>query len=167
MYDLAVTRNQNPSPAEPRGAPAGSAFLLAQVGAHAAARFAERLTELSLSPAHAGILRLVATGPRLNQREIAARLQAMPSRVVTLVDELETRGLVERKPRAGDRRSHDIVLTAAGRKTLGSLRRIATAHEEELTATLTEDEQAQLVVLLRRIADGAGLLPGAHPGYRR
>jgi hypothetical protein len=37
---------------------AGAAFLLAQVGAHAASKFAERLVELKLVPAHAGIFRI-------------------------------------------------------------------------------------------------------------
>jgi len=36
------------------GAPVGVAFLLAQLGAHGAARFAERLTVLRLRPAHTG-----------------------------------------------------------------------------------------------------------------
>src|SRR5699024_1520625 len=36
------------------------AFLLSQVGAHAAARFAERLEPLGLKPAHSGVLRVVA-----------------------------------------------------------------------------------------------------------
>jgi len=73
-------------PGEGRAAPTGVAFLLAQLGAHGAARFAERLTVLRLRPAHAGILRLIAAEPGLNQRELAVRLRAVPSRVVALVD---------------------------------------------------------------------------------
>ena len=41
-------------------APSGSlAFLLSQVGAHSAARFAERLAPLQVAPAHAGTLRVL------------------------------------------------------------------------------------------------------------
>ena len=41
------------------------AFLLAQVGAHAALRFGERLSHLKLTPPDAGILQMLsATGRR-------------------------------------------------------------------------------------------------------
>lgn len=149
------------------GAPVGVAFLLAQLGAHGAARFADRLGELRLGPAHAGVLRLVAAEPDLNQRALAARLHAMPSRVVALVDELEARGLLTRRRREADRRSHALQLTDAGRDTLASLRRIATAHEAEITAALTPDERERLAGLLRRLVDANGLTPGVHPGYHR
>ena len=46
----------------------GSAFLLAQVGAHAAQRFTERIGELDLTPAQVGLLRLVASRPGQSQQ---------------------------------------------------------------------------------------------------
>src|SRR5262249_31405041 len=50
------SRSTPSTPAGPRH-PRSTAFLLAQVGAHAAAQFAERLAPMGLAPAHAGILR--------------------------------------------------------------------------------------------------------------
>ena len=50
--------------------PSGTAFLLAQLGAHAAGRFGERIEVLGISPPHAGILRMIATTPSCNQRSI-------------------------------------------------------------------------------------------------
>ena len=147
--------------------PRGPAFLLAQVGAHAAARFAERLSPLGLTPAHAGVLRLVASGAELNQRALATRLSAAPSRVVVLVDELEARGLLRRVRREDDRRSHVLELTAAGRDALAHLREVATAHEDDVVAVLAPEERQQLADLLRRLAEAHGLPPGVHPGYRR
>lgn len=146
--------------------PTGVAFLLAQLGAHGAARFAERLTALGLSPPHAGILRLVAAEPGLNQRALAVRLRAVPSRVVALVDALEERGLLIRQRRADDRRSSVLELTEAGRSALASLREIADAHEAEITAALTPQERLHIAGLLRRLADANQLTPGVHPGYR-
>ena len=152
---------------EPRHQPpTGVAFLLAQLGAHGAARFAERLMVLGLSPPHAGILRLVAAEPGLNQRELAVRLRAVPSRVVALVDDLEERGLLTRQRRADDRRSSVLELTQPGRSALASLREIADAHEAEITAALTPGERLQIARLLRRLADANQLTPGVHPGYR-
>jgi hypothetical protein len=45
----------------------GMAFLLAQVGAHAASKFAQRLAKLRLSPPHAGILRTLNSTPAITQ----------------------------------------------------------------------------------------------------
>jgi DNA-binding MarR family transcriptional regulator len=74
--------------------PKSTAFLLAQVGAHAASRFALRLRELELAPAHAGILRVIAAGSGISQQVLASRLGMVPSRLVALIDELEALGLV-------------------------------------------------------------------------
>jgi hypothetical protein len=53
---------------------AGSAFLLAQLGAHATTLFAERIAPLDLTPPQAGFLRLVAAEPGSSQQAIASRL---------------------------------------------------------------------------------------------
>ena len=73
------------------------AFLLAQLGAHAASRFAEKLGALELTPPDAGILRLLRVAAGLSQQELAAKLQIHPSRLVAILDNLEKRGLVERR----------------------------------------------------------------------
>ncbi len=147
---------------------AGSAaFLLAQVGAHAAARFAERLSALKLLPADAGILRLVHASEGLSQQTLGARLRIAPSRLVALIDALEQRGLLERRDQPGDRRSYALYLTVRGREMLKDIGRIAREHEQALCAGLTEDERRHLSALLQRIADEQGLRPGVHPGYSR
>lgn len=71
-------------------------FLLAQVGAHAATRFAERLEPVSLKPSDAGIIRLLAESAGLSQQALASRLRMHASRLVAVVDDLERRGLVKR-----------------------------------------------------------------------
>lgn len=149
--------------------PAGSsspAFLLAQVGAHAAARFAERLREFDLSPSHAGILRILAATPALTQQALAGALGTQPSRLVALVDELEARELVERQSNESDRRRYALRLTEKGRSMLQSVGTVARAHRQELLAALSDDEQRQLSALLLRVAEQQGLTKGVHPGYR-
>ena len=58
------------------------AFLLAQLGAHAASRFAERLSVLDLAPPHAGILRFVSASGGISQQALAGHLRILPSRLV-------------------------------------------------------------------------------------
>ena len=87
-------------------------FLLAQIGAHAAARFAERLSALEITPAHAGLLRVIAASAGASQQQVALTLGMFASRMVALVDELQERKLVERLSNPEDRRTYSLALTA-------------------------------------------------------
>jgi DNA-binding MarR family transcriptional regulator len=152
----------------PPGGPSGqsTAFLLAQVGAQAAAAFAARLTRLGLVPAHAGILRVIAISAGLSQRKLARQLGILPSRLVVLVDELESKGLIERRDDPEDRRTHALYLTESGRQAMKEIGEVAQEHDKAICGALTAEEKQQLTALLARIADQQGLSPGVHPGYR-
>jgi DNA-binding MarR family transcriptional regulator len=153
--------NPSPDPAD------GPAFLLAQVGAHSAAKFAERLEPLGLRPAHAGILRVIWQADGLSQQALGEKLGMFPSRLVAVLDELEKSGLVERRDSPADRRSYALYLTGAGREALERIGRVSREHQDALCAALDESDRAQLAVLLTRIAAEQGLTPGVHPGYRK
>lgn len=143
------------------------AFLLAQVGAHAATKFAERLAPLGLTPAHAGSLRLIARSEGASQQALGTQLGVVPSRLVAIVDELEKKGLVERRDHPRDRRSYALYLTETGRQTMQAIGKVAREHQEELCAALNDGERAQLASLLQRIAAQQGLRSGVHPGFSR
>lgn len=143
------------------------AFLLAQLGAHAASQFAERLGVLELTPADAGILRLLLVESGLSQQELAARLQIHPSRLVAILDNLEKRGLVERRTNPDDRRLYSLYLTQAGEETLEKVGSVARKHQDALLASISWEERNTLATLLLRIADQQGLVRGVHPGYQR
>jgi DNA-binding MarR family transcriptional regulator len=155
-----------PVAAQPRGA-SSPAFLLAQVGAHAAARFAQRLEALKLTPAHAGLLRLIAASAGASQQEIALRLGMFPSRMVGLVDELQDRRLLERKPSPHDRRTYWLRLTAEGQRIFKAIGRVARDHEDALLSALSKAQRETLGELLLRVADQQGLTRGVHPGFAR
>jgi DNA-binding MarR family transcriptional regulator len=146
-----------------RGEPA---FLLAQLGAHAASQFAERLRVLHLAPADAGILRLLRVASGLSQQELAGRLKIHPSRLVAILDNLEKLGFLERRPNPDDRRLYSLYLTKGGEEVLGSIGKVAREHQEALLTALSDEERAGLGSLLLRIADQQGLTRGVHPGYR-
>lgn len=148
----------------PRGP--GSAFLLAQLGAHAARRFAERVAELDLTPPQVGLLRAVSAGPGRSQQELAQYLGTPPTRLVSLVDGLEERGVLERRRNPTDRRLHAVYLTGSGDTLLNEIGRLARAHEDAMLAALDDTERGQLQTLLARIAADQRLTAGVHPGYR-
>ena len=145
-----------------------TAFLLAQIGAHAATRFAQRIAGLDLTPPQAGLLRLVGVQPGQSQQVIARRLGTPPSRLVLLIDDLEGRGLVERRRNPDDRRHHALYLTDKGtafmRNELGPA---GAAHDDDICAGLTGAEREKLHDLLTRITAQQELTEGVHPGYRQ
>jgi DNA-binding MarR family transcriptional regulator len=145
----------------------GPAFLLAQVGAHAASQFAERLNAIQFTPSDAGILRLLGVTPGISQQELSMTLGVHPSRLVAILDSLEKRKLVERKPNMEDRRLYSLFLTGGGGLALEQIGQVARAHQEALCAALAPEERDQLAELLNKIAEQQGLAPGVHPGYQR
>jgi DNA-binding MarR family transcriptional regulator len=158
---------QNPSSA-PRGAhPPSAAFLIAQIGSHAAARFAERLSAIRLVPAQAGIMRAIASNAGISQQELSSYLRMLPSRLVPFIDELEERALLQRRDNPKDRRLYALYLTQNGVKLLAEIGRIAGEHDAAICAAISESEHERLGELLRRIADEQGLTPGVHPGFAR
>jgi DNA-binding MarR family transcriptional regulator len=148
-----------------RGRAGGAAFLLAQLGSHAASQFAARLAELELIPAHAGVFRILAATPAMTQQALAKALGTLPSRLVAIVDELESKGLLERRPHENDRRSYALHVTGKGKAMLQAIGKVAREHQQALLAALSEDEQTALAGLLQRVADQQGQMRGVHPGF--
>jgi DNA-binding MarR family transcriptional regulator len=145
----------------------GPAFLLAQVGAHAASQFSERLKVLDLTPPDAGILRLLRMESGLSQQALAARLKIHPSRLVAILDSLEKRGFVERRANPEDRRLYSLCLTKGGEEVLARIGKVAREHQEALLSILNNGEREALTATLAKLARHHGLAPGVHPGYRR
>lgn len=80
---------------------------------------------------------LAADGP-VAPRDLARRLSIATSSVTTVVDRLERAGLAFRRPRAGDRRTHDVVLSERGARALQWAQGYTWAALETLGGTLGE-----------------------------
>jgi len=140
---------------------------LAQLGSYASAQFAQRLEELKLVPAHAGILRAISGSSGVSQQGLASLLGMVPSRLVTWLDELEERGLIERRDHPEDRRLYALHLTSAGAKTLVEIGGVARAHDDAICAPLAPAERDQFFGILSRLAEAHNLTPGIHPGFAK
>ena len=163
-----IDDEMNPNDLNPNNLGRGqAAFLLAQLGAHAASQFAERLGVLDLAPADAGILRLLRVSAGLSQQELASKLQIHPSRLVAILDNLEKRGFVERRANPEDRRLYSLYLTKDGGEVLERIGKVAREHQDALLSVLNKEERDELANLLLKIADQQGLVRGVHPGYQR
>jgi DNA-binding MarR family transcriptional regulator len=103
----------------------------------------------ALTGAQARLLSLLCLEP-LPMRRLARQLKCEPSNVTGIVDRLEARGLVERRPDPGDRRVKVAAATAEGRKVARSLRESLRFAGEPL-AGLSEVERVTLRDTLRRM----------------
>jgi DNA-binding MarR family transcriptional regulator len=162
----APTEDSGSSAEDPQSPPFRAiGFMLSSLGHAVAATFSSRLAPLELEPREFALLRRIDVQEGSSQQAIGERLGIPPSRMVALVDELEERRLLERRPRPGDRRAHALHLTPAGKRLLAKAGRLAAALEGELTQTLDANERAQLLELLDRVAAELGVPPGVHGSH--
>ena len=140
------------------------AYLLVQLGLLLARQFGERLAPLGLEPRHAGMLTRLAAHEGLSQQALGELIGLNPTRMVFLVDELQQRGLVERRRNTADRRSYELYLTSQGRDMLRQIQASGSRHQDEIGASLTQAERIQLASLLRRLATEQGITEDNLPG---
>src|ERR671915_2207307 len=132
-----MPRDRTSAQAAPaRGRSRRAGFLLVQLGTHAHRRFAERLARLDLHPRHFGMLSHLAASEGRSQQALSNALGIHRSAVVALVDDLERRGLAERRRDPVDRRAYTLYLTPQGRELLAELQRAADAEDAELLSAL-------------------------------
>jgi DNA-binding MarR family transcriptional regulator len=129
-----------------------TAFLLKRLGHTVKERSLQAYEAAGANPFYYSVLAVLEEGARDTQAKIADALGYDRSWLVGLLDELEAAGLIERRRDPEDRRRHLVSLTAAGKKKLAELRKIAKGIENELLAALDPDQRAQLHELLLEVA---------------
>jgi DNA-binding MarR family transcriptional regulator len=107
---------------------------------------------LGLSFARIRAVRRVARRP-MSMKELAAALDIDPPNATAVVDDLESLGLVRRRPHSTDRRAKLVEATAKGKRTARRADDILFTPPPGLEA-LSPDELEDLRRLLRRAVDG-------------
>jgi DNA-binding MarR family transcriptional regulator len=157
-------REDATTPAAARLRAPGAAFLLSQLGYHSSRLWQRRLAPLGLDPRQVMLLRHLAGNEGRSQQALGEALRIPPSRMVALVDTLEQRGLLQRRPDPADRRVRTLHLTGDGRRLLEEIMEVSLEHERQLCAGLAPAERERLIALLNRVAAEQGLAEGVHPG---
>jgi len=114
--------------------------------------FADRLRHRQITPGQLGLLVLIANNPGVSQTDLARAVGIERSTLGEFINRFESRGLVERRTAALDRRRYAIHLSTTGQRFLSELLPEVTEHERELAKPLSEDERDTLIVLLKRVS---------------
>lgn len=118
-------------------------FLLSWVAANASDRFTAALAEAGLTAHQLGVMTLLTDGPQVQAR-LSEQLEVFQPVMVTLVNELETAGLVRRAPHPGDRRAVDVHLEPAGAERLARAGAAMAAVTEEIFGSLSAADREAL-----------------------
>ena len=118
------------------------------------ADLAETLAPFGLRMMSFTALILVVDNPGLRQTQLADALAMERSNLVTIVDQLEERGWIARKPVPSDRRSHALQATAEGVAVCRKAVAAAKAHEARLLAGLDAAETEKLKAALMTVEKG-------------
>ena len=99
----------------------------------------------------------LSVGAAASQQELAAKLGVVPSLVVTLADQLEALGAIQRVRDPADRRRQVLTLTDHGRELLAACAQVARVIDDELTAGMSASERSTLLAMLAGMAARAQL----------
>jgi DNA-binding MarR family transcriptional regulator len=109
-------RNQNSGPKTLEADATRVWFRLLRLESRINTALGARLRALGLTAPQCDVLTTLTEREGVSQQELAERLYVTKGNISGLIDRLVASGFVERRAIAGDRRSHAIYLTAAGRR---------------------------------------------------
>jgi DNA-binding MarR family transcriptional regulator len=99
------------------------------------------------------VLSALEFGPAPTQSELAATVYRDKTRLIPILDRLESRGLVTRTPDPADRRNRVIALTDQGRTLLSACRADIRAMEADFLAPVAAAKRRTFVEVLDQLAD--------------
>lgn len=159
-----------PEPVAPAPGPDGAAtfghsvgFLLSQLGYVTARNFRKVMASVALEPRHFALMRAIEANEGRSQNVLVDLLRIPASSMVSLVDHLEERGLVERRVHETDRRARTLHVTKAGRAVLRKATALAMQLEARVCAGLSAEERLTLIERLQMVGRNLDVIEGVHP----
>ena len=113
--------------------------------------FLERMAPYGLKPVDFSVMSTIQHNPGVTSRQLCASLNLLPPNLVGLIQSLESRGLIERKPHPHDGRAVGLHATRKGQTLMVQAEQAATELETEKTSKLTPGQRKTLLELLKKI----------------
>lgn len=112
----------------------------------------EALRPFALRPTDFSVLLVIEATPGLKQQAVGEALSIQRPNLVTIIDQLEGRGLVKRGATPGDRRSYALALTPDGETLLAQAKVAHAEHAARVTEALGDMDKHLVLEALGRIA---------------
>lgn len=126
-------------------------FLLHEVARLLRRRFEQNARDSGLTRSQWQVLAYLANNEGINQSGLADLLEIEPITLGRIIDKLQTRGLIERRPDPSDRRAWLLHLTSAARPKLSQLRRLGEVTRGEALAEVPEADTERLLKTLQTL----------------
>lgn len=118
--------------------------------------FDNRVKTRGLTLSRARLLMHLGKGDGATQAELASALEVEQPSMVSLIDALEKKGLVERRAVEGDRRAKGIFLTKAARREAEAILEFADELRGQILQGIEEEDLAVAMRVLSKIARNIG-----------
>lgn len=113
--------------------------------------FLRHMAVYGLRPVDFSVLSLIAHNPGITSRQLCTSLNIQPPNLVGLINQLQKRELITRRPHPRDGRAMGLHLTPAGRRLAKQAEVTASELEAGATSRLTPAERKTLMQLLKKI----------------
>ncbi|MFI5445303.1 MarR family winged helix-turn-helix transcriptional regulator [Polaromonas sp. UC242_47] len=113
--------------------------------------FLERMAVYDLRPVDFSVISLITHNAGITSRQLCAALNIQPPNLVGMINALERRELIQRKPHPRDGRAFGLHLTPSGQKLMRQAEQTAQELESDAAARLSATERKTLLRLLQKI----------------
>jgi DNA-binding MarR family transcriptional regulator len=103
---------------------------------------------IDLTPVQYAALKTVVGNPGIDQATLAGAIAYDRATIGGVVDRLQRKGLVDRVPKARDRRARELTATEAGQALLRKAEPVVARIQEGMLDGLTPQDRANLIALL-------------------
>jgi DNA-binding MarR family transcriptional regulator len=117
--------------------------------------FRRRIAHLGITPDQFTVMRILLENDEggITQRELTQCMSSDPNTVASLVERMETAGLLARKTHEKDRRARRIQLLPDGKRKYETARELAIALQADVLTVLPEEQQEQFLENLALVAE--------------
>jgi len=113
----------------------------------------DTLAPWDITPSHLRALRALRRHGTMRLSELSDHLHIAPRSATEVVDALESRALVQRRPDPGDRRATLVEVTGPGAGVLDAIRAARGTETERAFGRLSQTDRAHLARILRKLRD--------------
>ena len=131
--------------------------------------FRRRISHLGITPDQFTALRILleSNTAGITQRELTESMSSDANTVASLLDRMETAGLVERHQHETDRRARRINILPAGESAYEQARQIAVTLQQESLSAIPESKREEFLFFMARLAESCHKAEENSPKKRR